>query len=191
MVPAARRRRAKQRIDQFQTWLAEPSRSNAAWQSPTATPLADLDVQTLAPQFAVPGPRGLTSTFSAAGYQGAVQRAIEYIYAGDIFQVNLAQRLLYPAAGDALALYLRLRQCNPATFAAWFDLGSAQLSAPRPNVFQRAKRAGRSPAHQGTRRRTAWAEADLFAGDELLESEKDWAENVMIVDLLRNDLSRV
>ncbi len=65
----------------------------------------------------MPGPAGLTSNFSADGYRAAVQRAIDYIHAGDIFQVNLAQRLLFPAAGDSLALYLRLRQCNPAPFA--------------------------------------------------------------------------
>jgi para-aminobenzoate synthetase component I len=190
--PAARLRRAQQRIEQFQTWLAEQPVASARWTSPAASLPAKIDAADLAPQFAMPGPAGLTSTFSAAMYRAAVGRAIEYIHAGDIFQVNLAQRLLFPAASDALSLYLRLRQRNPATFAAWFDMGHAQIASASPERFLRVRN-GHVEARpiKGTRRRTTWAEADLFAGDELLESEKDRAENVMIVDLLRNDLSRV
>ena len=144
------------------------------------------------PQFRVPGPDGLTSNFSPDAYRAAVRCAIDYIHAGDVFQVNLAQRLLFPARGDALSLYLRLRQCNPAPFAGWFDLGDAQIVSASPERFL-SVRGGHVEARpiKGTRRRTAWAEADLFAGDDLLQSEKDRAENVMIVDLLRNDLSRV
>jgi para-aminobenzoate synthetase component 1 len=132
------------------------------------------------------------SNFSADGYRAAVQRAIDYIYAGDVFQVNLAQRLLFPAADDAISLYLRLRQGNPAPFSGWFDLGDAQIVSASPERFLSVcnRRVEARPI-KGTRRRTAWAEADLFAGDDLLASEKDRAENVMIVDLLRNDLSRV
>jgi para-aminobenzoate synthetase component 1 len=162
------------------------------WRSPTAIDRAARSAAELAPQFPVPGPPGLTSNFSAAGYQATVKRVIDYIYAGDVFQVNLAQRLLYPAQADALSLYLRLRQCNPAPFAGWLDLGDSQIVSASPERFLsvRDRRAEARPI-KGTRRRTAWVEADLFAGDELLQSEKDRAENVMIVDLLRNDLSRV
>ena len=140
-----------------------------------------------------PGPAGLTSNFSAEGYLRAVRRAIEYIHAGDVFQVNLAQRLLYPAHDDAVSLYLRLRRRNPATFAGYFDLGAfRRSSARRPSGFSRCQdRQVEARPIKGTRQRTARPEADLFAGDELLQSEKDRAENVMIVDLLRNDLSRV
>jgi para-aminobenzoate synthetase component I len=186
--PARRLRRAKQRIEQFQGWLSE----QPAGAGPQRSTAQRVEAARLTPQFTVPGPSGLTSTFSAETYRTAVSRAIEYIHAGDIFQVNLAQRLLYPAAGDSLALYLRLRQRNPATFAAWFDMGHSQIVSASPERFLRVQN-GHVEARpiKGTRRRTAWAEADLFAGDELLESEKDRAENVMIVDLLRNDLSRV
>jgi para-aminobenzoate synthetase component 1 len=99
---------------------------------------------------------------------------------------------MIPASCDALELYLRLRQCNPAPFAGWFDGGEFQLASASPERFLSVcdQRVEARPI-KGTRRRTAQAEADLFAGDELLESEKDRAENVMIVDLLRNDLSRV
>jgi para-aminobenzoate synthetase component 1 len=190
--PAARRRWAAQRIEQFQTWLRQTSRTTRAWQSPTAQQLPMIVASELAPQFSVPGPRGLTSNFAAGDYRAAVQQAIDYIHAGDIFQVNLAQRLLISATRDSLALYLRLRQCNPAPFAGWFDLGDTQIVSASPERFLRVRdRRVEARPIKGTRPRTTWAEADLFAGDDLLQSEKDRAENVMIVDLLRNDLSRV
>lgn len=187
--PARRLTRAKNRLAQFQTILQSPPRL------PACKAMADsarLESDALAPSFTVPGPPGLRSNFTADAYRLAVQRAIDYIHAGDVFQVNLAQRLLFPAAGDSLPLYLRLRQRNPAPFAAWFDLGDAQIVSASPERFLRVQ-AGRVEARpiKGTRRRMAWPEANLFAGEELLQSEKDRAENVMIVDLLRNDLSRV
>jgi para-aminobenzoate synthetase component 1 len=135
---------------------------------------------------------GLTSNFSRAAYLRAVKRAIEYIYAGDVFQVNLAQRLLCPARADPVALYLRLRQRNPAPFAGYFDLGEFQIASASPERFLKVRdRRVEARPIKGTRPRTQGPEADLLAGDELRQSQKDRAENVMIVDLLRNDLSRV
>ena len=184
--PAARRSRAQQRIEQFRSWLS----STADGARPPAPPA--IAARDLAPQFPVQGPAGLTSNFSSEGFKQAVQRAIDYIHAGDVFQVNLAQRLLFPAGRNPLDLYLRLRQRNPATFAAWFDLGSAQIASASPERFVSVReRQVEARPIKGTRRRTAWVEADMYAGEELLQSEKDRAENVMIVDLLRNDLSRV
>ena len=137
------------------------------------------------------GPR-LTSNFSAIQYIDTVARAIEYIRAGDIFQVNLSQRLLCPAADDSVSLYLRLRERNPAPLAGYFDLGEFQIVSASPERFLSvADRQVEARPIKGTRRRTAHPEADLYAGDDLRQSEKDNAENVMIVDLLRNDLSRV
>jgi para-aminobenzoate synthetase component 1 len=186
--PARRRRRAMERLAQFQNSLAAQGTPGTAF----PTDVESVAAADLAPSFPVPGPVGLLSNFSAEAYLAAIGRAIDYIYAGDIFQVNLAQRLLFPAEDDALSLYLRLRNCNPAPFAGWFDLGEFQIASASPERFL-SIRQGQVEARpiKGTRRRTARAEADLFAGDELLESEKDRAENVMIVDLLRNDLSRV
>ncbi len=186
--PVDRRRRAAERLAQFSHWLEVPApASEKCVAAQDRMPLAHL-----APQFPVPGPAGLTSNFSADDYLHALGRAIEYIRAGDVFQVNLAQRLLAPAHLDALSLYLRMRRRNPATFAGYFDLGDAQLVSASPERFVRV-RANRVEARpiKGTRQRTARPEADLYAGDEMLASEKDRAENVMIVDLLRNDLSRV
>ncbi|HVX13414.1 MAG TPA: anthranilate synthase component I family protein [Pirellulales bacterium] len=183
---AARRRHARERLDQFRGRLAAEPKPP---QRPQTRSIAPSD---LALQFAVGGMPGLTSTFSHETYLQAVRRAIDYIEAGDVFQVNLAQRLLYPAHDDASELYLRLRERNAATFAAYFDLGEFQIASASPERFL-SVRAGQVEARpiKGTRQRTRWPEADLFAGDELRLSEKDRAENVMIVDLLRNDLARV
>jgi para-aminobenzoate synthetase component 1 len=117
---------------------------------------------------------------------------VDYICAGDVFQVNLAQRLVYPARDDSAALYQRLRRRNPAPFAAYFDQGQFQIVSASPERFLSVKdRLVEARPIKGTRQRTAHPEADLFAGDDLLQSEKDRAENVMIVDLLRNDISKV
>jgi para-aminobenzoate synthetase component I len=185
--PAARRRRAHDRIDQLRAWLAAAPGQPRRHDSGEAL---RADAMTL--QYAVDRLPGLTSTFSRDAYLRAVQRAIDYIVAGDIFQVNFSQRLLYPAHDHAAELYLRLRDRNPATFGAYFDLGEYQIASASPERFL-CVRAGQVEARpiKGTRQRTSWPEADLFAGDELLASEKDRAENVMIVDLLRNDLARV
>jgi para-aminobenzoate synthetase component 1 len=186
---SARARRARDRLRQFREWLsADPPGSDDMRHS---TP-NHLKREDLAPQYAVRDHDGLTSDFSRGAYLEAVERAIEYIAAGDIFQVNLSQRLLSPARDDAVALYLRLRRRNPATFSGYFDLGDFQIASASPERFlQVRERQVEARPIKGTRPRTRLPEADLFAGDELRASEKDWAENVMIVDLMRNDLSRV
>ncbi len=189
--PIARVRRAQRRSEQFRSWLAAP-RQSMTLTSPHGRQSQPLSPSQLAPQFSVPGLPDLTSNFSSDDYRNAVQRVIDYIRAGDAFQVNLSQRLLLPANTDPLLLYLRLREQNPAPFAGWFDLGNSQILSASPERFLRIN-SGQIEARpiKGTRRRTAFAEASLFAGDDLLESHKDRAENLMIVDLLRNDLSRV
>ena len=184
--PKRRQRRAEQRMAEFMAWLQEGVSSQL-------TPCPGTSVREVSGlQYAVPGPAGLVSNFTEESYCHAVQRAIDYIHAGDIFQVNFAQRLLYPASGSSLDLYLRLRNRNPATFGAYFDLGEQQIVSASPErLLSIRDRQVEARPIKGTRRRTSLAEADLFAGDDLLQSEKDRAENIMIVDLLRNDLSRV
>ena len=132
------------------------------------------------------------SNFSRDEYLRAVERVIEYIRAGDVFQVNLSQRLLFPAREDPLALYLRLRQLNPAPFAGYFSCDDWTIASASPERFVCVQdNVVETRPIKGTRRRRHRPEADLFTEDELRESEKDQAENVMIVDLLRNDLSKV
>lgn len=188
-----RRYQARQRATEFLNWIKEKDCvSCGRWRGPSNEDDEALSASLLAPQYPMEGLPGLTSNFTAQTYQAAIERAIEYIHAGDIFQVNLAQRLLLPARGEALELYLNMRETNPAPFAGWLDLGSAQIVSASPERFVRV-RDGRVEARpiKGTRPRLQRAEADLFAAEELLASAKDRAENVMIVDLLRNDLSRV
>ncbi len=135
---------------------------------------------------------GLSSNFDRPGYERAVERIIRYIHAGDVFQANLSQRFTAPATVPAVDLYRRLTEVNPAPFAAFFDAGDFQVISASPERFLRLSDGEvETRPIKGTRARRSGAEADLFTRDELRESAKDRAENVMIVDLLRNDLSRV
>jgi para-aminobenzoate synthetase component 1 len=136
---------------------------------------------------------GLRSNFTRDGYLRAVARLVEYIHAGDLFQANLSQRLEVKLAEPPLALYRRLRQLNPAPFAAYFDGGDMIVASSSPERFLRVHEGRGVEARpiKGTRPRGVSPEHDAALGLALTESEKDRAENVMIVDLLRNDLSRV
>ena len=142
-------------------------------------------------RFALPGDSGITSDFDRDGYLRTVERVIEYIHAGDIFQANLSQRLLGQWAGSSVELYQSLRESNPATFAGYLAHDDWAVVSSSPERFVRVSDGVvETRPIKGTRRRQT-AEADLYTRDELRQSEKDIAENVMIVDLLRNDLSRV
>ncbi len=190
--PTRRRDRAASRIREFKDRLRRSQQAVSSFRVNGDRRPPALSQEALAPQFDVGGLPRLTSNFSREAYLQCVERAIEYIFAGDIFQVNLAQRLLYPGDYEPVSLYLRLRERNPATFAGYFDMGDCQLASASPERFLQVSD-GYVEARpiKGTRGRTASPEADLFAGDDLQASEKDRAENVMIVDLIRNDLSRV
>ncbi|MBI5759796.1 MAG: aminodeoxychorismate synthase component I [Planctomycetales bacterium] len=184
--PARRADRAARRVQSVRQALSGATRA-AAPMSTSVVP-----AERLAPQFPAPGPAGLTSNFSRGGYLQAIEQAIEYIRAGDIFQVNLSQRLLFPAQGDPVELYARLRSRNPAPFAGYFSHDDWVIASASPERFLSVNEGEvETRPIKGTRRRRHVPEADLFSRDELRESEKDQAENVMIVDLLRNDLSRV
>lgn len=151
---------------------------------------ADLN---LSHQYTVPHLTNVTSNFSPSGYREAVRRAIEYVHAGDVFQVNLSQRLLAPLTEHPLELYGRLRKLNPAPFACYFDAGDFQILSASPERFLQVSPAGEVVTQpiKGTRRRGITPQEDLALTLELAENAKDRAENVMIVDLLRNDLGRV
>jgi para-aminobenzoate synthetase component I len=146
-----------------------------------------------APSYPVPDISGIRSNFTRDGYLDAVARVIEYIRGGDIFQANLSQRLEAPLVGTPLALYGRLRQRNPAPFAAFLDFGDLVVASSSPERFLRVQPDGRVETRpiKGTRPRGVGPEHDAALALALTESAKDRAENVMIVDLLRNDLSRV
>lgn len=136
----------------------------------------------------------ILSNFTRSGYERAVARIIDYIHAGDIFQANLSQRFetrLAPG-DDAYALYLRLRSASPAPFSSFFNFGGGAIVSSSPERFL-ACRDGivETKPIKGTRPRGITPEEDQRMANALLHSEKDRAENVMIVDLLRNDISRV
>ncbi len=136
----------------------------------------------------------LRSTFTHRGYLDAVSRVREYIVAGDIFQANLSQRFETALPESPFDLYRRLRLRNPAPFAAYLDGGDLQVLSASPERFLRLDGEGRQVETRpikGTRPRGLGPMHDAALGRALAESEKDRAENVMIVDLLRNDLSRV
>jgi para-aminobenzoate synthetase component I len=189
--PRQRRSRSEQRLRFFQDELR--SAAPRAGRGPVpAVPSARLDLSRLSPQFTTARSGKLTSNFSHAGYLAAVQRCIDYICSGDVFQVNLSQRLLHPAVETPLRLYRRSRELNAAPMAAYFDIGPAQILSASPERFVRVVDGiVETRPIKGTRTRSIRPEADLFSGDELKQSEKDRAENIMIVDLMRNDLARV
>jgi para-aminobenzoate synthetase component I len=137
---------------------------------------------------------GLRSTFTHRGYLDAVGRVRDYIIAGDIFQANLAQRFQTVLSEAPYDLYSRLRQHNPAPFAAYLDLGDLIVLSASPERFLRLEAERKlieTRPIKGTRPRGLGPMHDAALGRALAESAKDRAENVMIVDLLRNDLSRV
>jgi para-aminobenzoate synthetase component 1 len=136
---------------------------------------------------------GLRSTFTHRGYLDAVSRVREYIIAGDIFQANLSQRFQAPLREAPFDLYRRLRRRNPAPFAAYLGFDDVTVLSASPERFLRLDqdRHVETRPIKGTRPRGLVPMHDAALGRALAESEKDRAENVMIVDLLRNDLSRV
>jgi len=149
-------------------------------------------VRPSAPSYPVPDVPGVRSTFTRDGYLEAVAQVIEYIRAGDVFQANLSQRFRAPLQGTAFALYRRLRARNPAPFSAYLDFGEVIVASASPERFLQVAD-GRVEARpiKGTRPRGTAAAEDAALALALVQSEKDRAENAMIVDVLRNDLSRV
>ncbi len=131
-----------------------------------------------------------------AGYEAAVKKTIDYIYAGDIFQANITARAHTPMPGniDPFTIYRRLRWASPAPFAAYVHVGDGRaLLSASPERFLALDRAGRIATRpiKGTRPRGDNPDVDAALATALAASEKDRAENLMIVDLLRNDISRV
>ncbi len=135
---------------------------------------------------------GLSSGFTHESYLAAVDRARDYIIAGDIFEVNLSQRFEAELVISPWELYCRLRRINPAPFASYLGFDGVTIVGASPERFlcARGARVETRPI-KGTRPRGTDPEKDDAFARELLASAKDRAENVMIVDLERNDLGRV
>ena len=135
-----------------------------------------------------------TGNFTREEYERAVGRALEYIAAGDIYQVNLSQRFSLDHGGDARPqdVYAMLRRYSPSHFGAYFDVGDFQIisSSPERYLCLRGRDVLTQPM-KGTRPRGADPQEDRRLRDEIICSGKDRSELLMITDLERNDLGRV
>ena len=159
---------------------------------------SDLDAGSL---YSRTGPRGapseagfgFDSTVDASGYAKAVDSILEEIAAGNVYQANFSQRLTVEAEIDPWRIYRALRSQNPAPFAGYLSLPDAAILSSSPERFLRLDGEGRVESRpiKGTRPRGRDEAEDLRLAAELLASSKDRAENLMIVDLVRNDLGRV
>jgi len=140
----------------------------------------------------LPPPPAPESNFTEAGFIAAVERAKEYIRAGDCFQVVPSQRFSIPFALPPFALYRALRRINPAPFLFFFDFGGFAAVGASPEILVRL-RDGTVTVRPlaGTRRRGATPEEDKALEAELLADPKERAEHLMLLDLGRNDVGRV
>jgi para-aminobenzoate synthetase component 1 len=177
-------RRLARRLDDVHARLTSPRRGIQPADEPVAST----------------GSLHFRSGLDRRAYEAGVSRIREHIARGDIYQANLTRRLETPFDGDPWHLYRRLRTGDPSLFSAYLDLGAGQLSdRPRallsasPEPFLSVDAAGfvETDPIKGTRPRGRDRATDRALARELLSSAKDRAENVMIVDVLRNDLGRV
>lgn len=128
---------------------------------------------------------------SKATYLENIGRVLDYIRAGDVYQINYTQRAYCAYPGDPFGLYLRLKEIQPVSYAAFINIGKGVVISGSPELFLRLKQNKiLSKPMKGTRKRSRKSGIDRRLRQELKASEKDRAENVMIVDLMRNDLGR-
>jgi anthranilate synthase component 1 len=132
------------------------------------------------------------SNMSQAGFESMVARIIEYIYAGDAYQVVPSQRWSAPVPVEAFSIYRGLRVVNPSPYMYFLDFGDFEVAgaSPEPLITVSGRDVSTRPI-AGTRPRGATAEEDRQMAEELLADAKERAEHVMLVDLGRNDLGRV
>ena len=173
------------------TWLVGQGRD----------PETDIKWDSLIERFSLPSPEKprapfrinspVASNMTHESYARAFRRIRGYIHDGDCYQVNLAQRFSAVGSGDPWLAYQRLGVINPAPFSAYLNTPHAQILCASPERFLRVEgsRVETRPI-KGTRPRAGHPRIDAGLVEELRLSEKDRAENVMIVDLLRNDLSK-
>ncbi|MGA2294645.1 MAG: chorismate-binding protein [Acidimicrobiales bacterium] len=132
------------------------------------------------------------SNFSKAAYCDVVERAKQYIFAGDVFQVVPSQQFRRPTSVDPLTLYRVLRSLNPSPYMYLLDTGSSQIVGASPEMLVRVHDGLVSTRPiAGTRPRGANSAEDTALEEEILHDEKEIAEHVMLVDLGRNDVGRV
>lgn len=133
----------------------------------------------------------ITSNFTPDSYASAFASVQNYLKSGDCYQINLAQRFSAVASGDALGAYLTLRSLSPAPYSAFLNLPQVQILCASPERFLRVQNGSvETKPIKGTRPRSSDAKQDSQLAEELRNHPKDRAENLMIVDLMRNDLGK-
>lgn len=169
---------------QYHLLCADPASMRAPWLERLAAPVPTW------PGWLAGAP--LAAEWPAARHRAAVERILDYLAAGDVYQVNLAQPFGVPLVGPAWALYARLARRHPVPYGAYLDVGEARIVANSPELFlrRRGQRIETRPI-KGTRPRGDGPATDAALAAELLRDPKERAEHVMIVDLERNDLGRV
>ncbi|HTM57871.1 MAG TPA: aminodeoxychorismate synthase component I [Candidatus Udaeobacter sp.] len=184
---AERAQRAAARLERFESLLLR----NAVYTSSRITRSRPIDDELPA------GPVRAASNFDPDGYRRAIERVRDHIRRGDLYQANLSQRWTVPYASreperTARALFESLVRLSPAPHAAYLGCGDHAIASASPERFleRRGSRVESRPI-KGTRPRHPDPAEDQRLGAELQSSAKDRAENVMIVDVLRNDLGRV
>lgn len=190
MDEGQRLRRARMRLEETKDWLCavRPVVASEAKQSPDI----DCFVATARRDDRQNKEVALKSNFEPKEYVRAVDRVREYIAAGDVFQVNLSQRFEADLRIPSYELYKRLRAVNPAPFASYISFPDVAIVSASPERFLRVQSdLVETRPIKGTRPRGKDSVADECLARELTRSAKDRAENVMIVDLERNDLGRV
>jgi anthranilate synthase component 1 len=155
-------------------------------------PLTDINpASPPTPESRTPGSR-FTSNFTRERFEGIVRKAVEYINAGDIFQVVLSQRFRAETTADPFDIYRALRVVNPSPFMFFVRAGGATLVGASPEIMCRVDNGEiTNRPLAGTRARGATADEDRALADELLADPKERAEHIMLVDLARNDVGRV
>ena len=203
LAPAARRARAASRADSVRRHIGgtRPSDPDPRTLGPAPShprTFSPSHPRTFAPSHLIdpvwwPRSLQLRSSFTRTEYLAAVEKVREYIFAGDIFQANLSQRFEAVTDESAWSFYTRLRRRNAAPFAAFLDFPEVVVVSASPERFLHVDARGHVETRpiKGTRPRGFGPEHDAALGQALAESAKDRAENLMIVDLMRNDLSRV
>lgn len=187
MEEGQRLRRARMRLEELKDWLYTASPSQKA-SLPRKEKLGEGEFQPAQENKEIT----LKSDFTPEEYKKAVNRVREYIAAGDVFQVNLSQRFEADLKIPPYELYKRLRAVNPAPFASYINFPGAVIVSASPERFLKVQSdLVETRPIKGTRPRGRNSIEDERLAHELTHSTKDRAENLMIVDLERNDLGRV
>lgn len=166
--------RAQQRLDALVAQLRQPVPATGA---PSGRAVSEAD---------------FVSSFGQQRFEQAVEKIKDYIVAGDVMQVVLAQRMSLPFAGDPMNVYRALRQLNPSPYMVFMHLGDFHIVSASPEILARVEE-GRITVRPlaGTRRRGRSEEEDQALEQDLLADAKEIAEHLMLIDLSRNDSGRV